>query len=102
MAGAAILHLHARDPATGRGSMDRDRFREIVARIRDSSCDAILNLSTGEGGRFMPSVDEPSLAGPGTTLTRPENRIALDYFAARGVYPNRMEIRVAALQTSST
>ncbi len=64
MAGAAILHLHARDPATGRGTMDRDRFREIVARIRDSGCDAILSLSTGEGGRFMPPWTNPASPGP--------------------------------------
>ncbi len=74
-AGAAIVHLHARDPETGRGSMNLALFREIVARIRDSGTDVILNLSTGEGGRFLPSDDDPSVAAPGTTLTRPENRV---------------------------
>lgn len=75
-AGAAIVHLHARDPQTERGTMDLAMFREIVARIRDSGTDVILNLSTGEGGRFLPSEDDPSVAAPGTTLTRPENRVA--------------------------
>jgi uncharacterized protein (DUF849 family) len=75
-AGAAVVHLHARDPQTQRGSMDGALFREIVARIRDSGTDVILNLSTGEGGRFVPSEDEPSHAAPGTTLTQPERRVA--------------------------
>lgn len=75
-AGAAVVHLHARDPQTGRGTMDRDLFREIVSRIRESGTDVILNLSTGEGGRFLPSDEDPRIAAPGTTLTRPENRVA--------------------------
>ncbi len=75
-AGAAVAHIHARDPKTERGSMDVELFREIVARIRDAGSDIILNLSTGEGGRFIPSLDEPSVAAPGSTLTQPEKRVA--------------------------
>jgi uncharacterized protein (DUF849 family) len=75
-AGAAVAHIHARDPVTERGSMDVELFREIIARIRDAGSDIILNLSTGEGGRFVPDLEEPSLAGPGTTLARPEKRVA--------------------------
>ncbi len=75
-AGAAIVHLHARDPETTKGTMDIRLFREIVSRIRDSGTDVILNLSTGEGGRFVPSEDEPSVAAAGTTLTAPEKRVA--------------------------
>ena len=75
-AGAAIVHLHARDPATGRGTTRAELFDEIVARIRDAGCDVILNLSTGEGGRFMPSEDDPKVAAPGSTLMRPELRVA--------------------------
>ena len=75
-AGAAVVHLHARDPGTGKGSMDLALFQEIVARIRDSGTDVILNLSTGEGGRYLPSEVDPSVAAPGTTLTTPERRVA--------------------------
>lgn len=75
-AGAAVAHLHARDPETGRGSMEARYFREIVDRIRDAGSDIVINLSTGEGGRFVPSSDEPRQAGPGTTLARPELRVA--------------------------
>lgn len=74
--GAAIVHLHARDPATGRGTTRAELFDEIVARIRDAGCDVILNLSTGEGGRFVPSDDDPRVAAPGSTLMRPELRVA--------------------------
>ncbi|WP_448955425.1 3-keto-5-aminohexanoate cleavage protein [Labrys neptuniae] len=75
-AGAAVAHIHARDPVTERGSRDVELFREIIARIRDGGSDIILNLSTGEGGRFIPSLDEPSIAAPGSTLTQPEKRVA--------------------------
>lgn len=75
-AGAAALHIHARDPATGKGTIRAELFDEIVMRIRDAGCDAILNLSTGEGGRFLPSDDDPKLAAPGSTLMRPELRVA--------------------------
>ncbi len=45
-AGAAILHLHARDEA-GKASSDVEIFRRIVGGLRDAGCDAVLNLSTG-------------------------------------------------------
>ncbi|HVF64286.1 MAG TPA: 3-keto-5-aminohexanoate cleavage protein [Casimicrobiaceae bacterium] len=75
-AGASIVHLHARDPSTGRGTTRTEIFDEIVGRIRDADCDVILNLSTGEGGRFIPSDDDPKVAAPGSTLMRPELRVA--------------------------
>ena len=75
-AGASVVHLHARDVTTGRGSMDPEAFREIVSRIRDSGSEVIINLSTGEGGRYAPSDDNPAVAGPGTKLTTPEHRVA--------------------------
>jgi uncharacterized protein (DUF849 family) len=74
--GAAVAHIHARDPETGRGSMEVTFFREIIERIRDSGSDVIVNFSTGEGGRFVPDKHEPSLAALGTTLTSPERRVA--------------------------
>ena len=75
-AGAAVVHIHARDPATTKGSMDLALFREIVDRIRQAGSDVILNLSTGEGGRYIPSLGNPAVAAPGTTLTTPERRVA--------------------------
>lgn len=74
-AGAAAVHIHVRDPQTGRPSMDFDHYREVMDRIRARNEDLIINLTTGPGGRFVPSVDDPKVAAPGTTLMRPEDRV---------------------------
>ena len=75
-AGAAAVHIHVRDPKTGLPSMEIDYYRDVVARIRARNSELILNITTGPGGRFSPDPDDPKIAGPGTTLTRPENRVA--------------------------
>ncbi len=75
-AGAAILHLHVRDPETARGSMELALYRELVERIREKNEDVLLNLTTGEGGRFVPSEDNPQVAAAGSTLCVPEKRVA--------------------------
>ena len=75
-AGAAIVHIHVRDPQTGRGSMRVDLYRAVLDRIRNSGVDVIVNLTTGEGGRFTPSDNEPRVAAEGTTLSKPELRVA--------------------------
>jgi uncharacterized protein (DUF849 family) len=74
-AGAAIAHIHVRDPATGAPSMELAHYREVVERIRASGTDLIINLTTGPGGRFVPSEDDPKVAAPGSTLVRPERRV---------------------------
>ena len=74
-AGAAIAHIHVRDPATGKPSMELAHYREVMERIRARNPVLILNLTTGPGGRYVPSDDDPAVAGPGTTLTRPEARV---------------------------
>lgn len=74
-AGAAAVHIHVRDPQTGRPSMELDLYRDVMERIRRSNPQLIINLTTGPGGRFVPSTDDPSIAGPGTTLMIPERRV---------------------------
>jgi uncharacterized protein (DUF849 family) len=74
-AGAAIVHIHVRDPKTGAPSMEIDHYREVIDRIRAKNSQVIVNLTTGPGGRFAPDADDPKVAGPGTTLMRPENRV---------------------------
>jgi uncharacterized protein (DUF849 family) len=74
-AGAAIAHIHVRDPATGKPSMDVALYREVIERIRDSGSDIITNLTTGPGGRFIPGADDPRVAAPGSTLVPPEQRV---------------------------
>ena len=50
-AGAAIIHLHARDPETGKPDPTPERFMEFLPRIKQQT-DAILNITTG-GGQGM-------------------------------------------------
>lgn len=73
-AGAAICHIHVREPSTGLPSMKLDYYREVVSRLRASDTDLIINLTGGPGGRYMPSDDDPARAAPGTSLTTPEVR----------------------------
>lgn len=74
--GAAVVHIHVRDPATGAPSMELEYYREAIDRIRARRPELILNVTTGPGGRFAPGAEDPSVAGPGTTLVRPELRVA--------------------------
>ncbi|MCB1467076.1 MAG: 3-keto-5-aminohexanoate cleavage protein [Rhizobiaceae bacterium] len=75
-AGAAVLHIHVRDPNTGIPSMSVDLYREVVNRIRAGNPAVVLNLTTGMGARFIPGEQEPVIAAKGSTLTTPEARIA--------------------------
>ncbi|NTC16140.1 3-keto-5-aminohexanoate cleavage protein, partial [Agrobacterium tumefaciens] len=74
-AGAAIVHIHVRDPETGAPSMSVDLYRDVIHRIRAHRPDLIINLTTGPGGRFVPSEDDPKIAAAGTTLMSPERRV---------------------------
>jgi 3-dehydrocarnitine:acetyl-CoA trimethylamine transferase len=74
-AGAAVVHIHVRHPDTGAPSMEIADYREVIERIRSRNATLVLNLTTGPGGRFVPSEDDPRVAGPGTTLVRPEARV---------------------------
>jgi 3-dehydrocarnitine:acetyl-CoA trimethylamine transferase len=74
-AGAAIVHIHVRDPLTGRPSMLIDHYVDVVERIRARNPALILNITTGPGGRFVPSRDDPKVAAEGTTLMVPEKRV---------------------------
>ena len=74
-AGAAIIHIHVRDPETRLGSMNVGYYREVVERVRDSGIDVVLNLTPGPGARFVPGDPDPKTAGPGSTITTPERRV---------------------------
>ena len=73
--GASVAHIHVREPDTGRPSMRLDLYRDVMERIRAHHKTLIINLTTGPGGRFVPSEEDPSVAGPGTTLMVPEKRV---------------------------
>jgi uncharacterized protein (DUF849 family) len=76
-AGAAIAHIHVRDPATGAPSRDTALYREVVERIRASGTDVVVNLTAGMGGDLVlggvesplpPSAEGTDMAGAGERL----------------------------------
>jgi uncharacterized protein (DUF849 family) len=74
-AGAAIAHVHVRNPESGKPSMDIRLYREVVDRIRDSGSPVIVNLTTGPGARFVPSNTEANQAEAGSNLRPPSERV---------------------------
>ena len=75
-AGATVVHCHVRDPITGKGSRDPALYREVMARIRDSGVDIIVNLTAGMGGDLEIGAGENPLAfGPATDLVGPLARL---------------------------
>ncbi len=75
-AGATVVHCHVRDPITGKGSRDPALYREVMARIRDSGVDIIVNLTAGMGGDLEIGGGENPLAfGPATDLVGPLERL---------------------------
>jgi uncharacterized protein (DUF849 family) len=77
-AGAAVVHIHVRDPETGAGSRDPILYREVVERIRSSGTDAVINLTAGMGGDLVLGGDEAPLPldENGTDLAGATERLA--------------------------
>jgi len=75
-AGAAVVHIHVRDPKTQGPSMELALYREAVERIRERNTEVVLNLTCGAGARFVPGDPDPRTPGPGTTLSAPAARVA--------------------------
>src|SRR6202048_1575748 len=65
-AGAAVLHLHARDPKDGRPTGDPAVFRQFLPRIKQAT-DAVINITTG--GSVIMTVEE-RLVAPGEFVPR--------------------------------
>src|ERR1700681_2562043 len=75
-AGAAIVHIHVREPETGAFSMQTRHYREVVKRIRESKVDVIANLACGMGGYIV--VGDHGLKdtpGPGSDFVSQEDRM---------------------------
>lgn len=76
-AGAAVVHCHVRDPATGRSSNDPAHFAELVARIREVDEDVLVHLSSGGGGTLPVGLTAPAVAAAdAAAILPPEARIA--------------------------
>lgn len=76
-AGAAVVHVHVRDPATGKGARDPHLFREVVDRVRSSGVNVVLNLTAGMGGDLVLGGDETPLppAQDGTDMAGASERL---------------------------
>jgi uncharacterized protein (DUF849 family) len=76
-AGAAVAHIHVRDPATGGPSRDPALYREVVEAVRASDTDVVLNLTTGMGGDLvLGPPDRPLPPVTGTDMAGAEERLA--------------------------
>ena len=77
-AGAAIAHIHVRDPETGKASRRLDLYRETVARIRSANVDVVINLTAGMGGDVVFGSGEAPLPldAAGTDMVGPSERLA--------------------------
>lgn len=76
-AGAAIAHIHVRDPETGAASRSVALYREVVERIRDAEQDVVINLTAGMGGDLLLGPDEaPMQFADGTDLVGGLERLA--------------------------
>jgi uncharacterized protein (DUF849 family) len=85
-AGAAVAHIHVRDPATGKGSRDVDLYRRAVELIRAADVDVIINLTSGMGGDLV-------LGGPESPL--PLNDAETDMVGARERLAHVAQLRPA-------
>ena len=77
-AGAAVIHVHVRDPETGQPARVPALYREVVERVRDSGVDVVLNLTAGMGGDLtLGPTDRPlPFSQAGTDLASAEERLA--------------------------
>ena len=77
-AGAAVVHLHVRNPQTGTGARDVALYKEAMDRIRSSGTDAVINLTAGMGGDLVLGEPERPLPfkSPGTDMVGATERLA--------------------------
>ena len=75
-AGATSVHIHVRDPESGKGSRDPKLFKEVVERIRNSSHDVVINLTAGMGGDWVVNDGDLNKPGLGTDMISAEERLA--------------------------
>ncbi|APY85271.1 3-keto-5-aminohexanoate cleavage protein [Streptomyces alfalfae] len=74
-AGAAVVHIHVRDPESGAPSRDPRLYREVVERIKETGADVVINLTAGMGGDLVIDPDEPLKHLPGTDLVSGLDRL---------------------------
>lgn len=75
-AGAAVAHIHVRNPETREGSRELHLFREVVDRIRQVGIDILINLTGGLGGLLLPDPEDESRALQESDVVSAEERVA--------------------------
>ncbi|HEY3466385.1 MAG TPA: 3-keto-5-aminohexanoate cleavage protein [Amycolatopsis sp.] len=74
-AGAAVVHIHVRDPETGAPSRDVALYREVVRLVRESEVDIVVNLTAGMGGDLVLDQEDPLKPVDGTDLVTALDRL---------------------------
>lgn len=74
-AGAAVVHIHVRDPETGAPSRDPRLYREVVERVKETGTDVVINLTAGMGGDLVIDPEAPLTQLPGTDLVSGLDRL---------------------------
>jgi uncharacterized protein (DUF849 family) len=74
-AGAAVVHIHVRNPDTGHPSVELELYRDTVDRIRKHNKDVLINLTTGPGAYYVPSADNLAQGAPSSVLLKPLLRV---------------------------
>jgi uncharacterized protein (DUF849 family) len=75
-AGAAVVHIHVRDPVSGAGSRRVELYQEVVERIRAENRELIINLTAGMGGDLEIANENPLQTGPATDFVGALERLA--------------------------
>ncbi|MDE2250854.1 MAG: 3-keto-5-aminohexanoate cleavage protein [Gammaproteobacteria bacterium] len=75
-AGAAMVHIHVRNPETGAFSMESRHYRAVVKLIRESKVDVLVNLTCGMGGYiYVGDNGMQDTPAPGTDFVSQEDRM---------------------------
>jgi uncharacterized protein (DUF849 family) len=77
-AGAAVVHLHVRNPETGVGARDTELYAQAVDIIRNADVDVVINLTAGMGGDLvLGGAEAPLPPNPdGTDMVGARERLA--------------------------
>ena len=76
-AGAAIAHMHVRNPETGKAARDDELYKEVVSRIKENGTDVIINLTSGMGGDIEIGPEDDLLKfGPNTDFINAMERLS--------------------------
>jgi uncharacterized protein (DUF849 family) len=77
-AGAAVVHIHVRDPATRQGSRDVALYEAAVDQVRAADVDVVINLTAGMGGDLVLGGPESPLPldSAGTDMVGATERLA--------------------------